>query len=220
MSNYTFENLTQSGLMKINSKDDKNVSLSVDCFGGMTSFAVWTGAGGKPWKLNLPRKTINNILTLLKKMRRDPVPGRQPIMINAYDQEIKKWKNVGQIAFAIDEGLNFQIEVAHNDLNGRHTFPVKQDGRFDFSNTFLSEKEGLSSLISWLIEVFSHDTVIAERLTSFKRNPQGGGNRGGYNQGGNNYNNNNNGGGYQQNRQPPQSGGSFGDPVVESDLHI
>lgn len=221
---YAFENLTQSGLLRANSKDDKNVSLSIDTFGGNTSFVVFTGAGGKPWKVNLPRKTISNVVILLRKMKADIRPCREPIMLNQFDTETKRFKQVGQIGIGIDDNLQFQIDVVHNELNGRHTFPIRPDGKFDFSNTSLSEKEGLEAILDWLINILSVETLIAERLSSFKRAPGGmGGNRGGFGGGGGgnrNYGGGQGGGGYQQ-RQNTQQSNTFGGGVdSDNDLHV
>ena len=201
---YSFDNLTQSGLAKLTSKEDKNIALSINCFGGSMSFSVFTGGGGKPFSLTIKRQSIYVIGTLLQQMIADPRPCRQGIPINTWDQEAKRSKNIGQLAFGIDENLIFQIELSHEQLNGgaRYTFPVKKDFTLDFSNTSLSEKDLLAAAVTYIHEILTTVAPIAERLTSFKR-PQGnfgggGGNRGGYgggNRGGGNYNNNDNGGG-------------------------
>lgn len=221
-----FENLTQSGLLKVPSKDDKNVSLQIDVWGGNTSIVVFTGAGGKPWKHILPTKIRFVVAQLLRRMKAEPRPCREPIMLNAFVEENGKrqFKQMGQIGIGIDENLGLYIDVAHNELNGRHHFPIKNDGRFDTSNTSLSEKDLLVGLIDWIIHVLTVETVTAERLSSFKRQGGGGGgnrggfgggqNRGGYSGGGggNQYGGNNGGGGQRQ-----QSGGTFGG---DDDLHI
>jgi len=215
-SQYGFENLTQSGLLKTNSKDDKNVTLSIDTFGGNTGMSVWTGSGGRPWKINLPRKTIANIVILLRKMRADPRPQREPIMINMWDAEAKRMKQIGQIGIGIDEGLVFQIDIAHNDLSGgRHTFPLKPDGRFDFSNTTLTEKESVEGVLDWLINALSIESLVAERLTSFKR--PAGGNRGG---GGGNYNRGGNSNQGQQGSFSNNNNNNGGGVDYENDLHV
>jgi hypothetical protein len=221
---YGFSNLTQSGLMKIVSKDDKNISLSINAFGGSTSFSIFTGSGGKPWSLSLKRRALNTIDILLEQMIQDPKPCRQQIMINSWDQEAKRSKQVGHLAFGIDENLVFQIDLAHEGLNGnRYVFPVKTDFSMDFSNTTLSEKDILKSAIMTLREALMTIAPIAERITSFKRpagnfggksggggyNNSGGGNRGG----GNNYSAANN-----NNRQSSTFGGGGGSDVSDGDV--
>jgi hypothetical protein len=226
----SFENLTQSGLIKVNSKDDRNVTFQIDAYGGNISMVVFTGAGGRPWKLNIPAKVTANLLILLRKMRANPAPCREAIFINEYDAETKRFKQVGQIGIGIDEGLTFQLDVAHNQLQapgGRFIFPIKPDGRFDFTNTTLSEKEGVQGVIDSLITALSIESIVAARLTSFKRQPgaggQGGGNKGNWSGGGNrgNFNNNGGGGGYnRQNNSNNASGGTFGGVDVSEDLHV
>jgi hypothetical protein len=221
---YSFSNLTQSGLMKLVSKEDKNISLTINAFGGSTSLSIFTGSGGKPWSLGLKRRAINTIDILLEQMMHDPKPCRQQIMINSWDQEAKRSKQVGHLAFGIDENLVFQIDLAHEGLNGnRYTFPVKPDFSTDFSNTTLTEKDILKSAIATLREVLMTIAPIAERITSFKRpagNFGGGGNKGGYNNGGNrggggggNY------GGGNNNRQGSTfGGGGGGSDVSDGDV--
>lgn len=214
---YGFSNLTQSGLMKINSKDDKTVSLSINAFGGSTSFSIFTSAGGKPWSLTLKRRSVNAIALMLDRMMADPKPGREQIMLNNWDQEAKRVKQVGHLAFVIDENLVFHIELAHEGLGGnRYVFPIRTDLGFDFSNTSLTEKDILVSAIMTLRETLMDIAPIAERITSFKRpagNFGGGGNKGGYNNGGNRGGGNNYGGG---NRQGSTFGG--GSDVNDNDV--
>jgi len=227
----SFETLTHSGLIKANSKDDKNVSFQVDVYGGIVSLVVFTGAGGRPWKQNIPAKAIANILILLRKMRANPAPCRESIFINEWDPEAKRFKQVGQIGIGIDETLTFQIDIAHNQLQapgGKFTFPIRPEARFDFTNTSLSEKETLQGVIDSLITTLTLEALVAARLSSFKRvnGGQQGGNKGGYNNnagGQRSYGNNSGGGNY--NRQPPQnnvSGGTFGGGGVDvsEDLHV
>lgn len=214
---YGFGNLTQSGLMKIASKDDKNVSLSINAFNGTTNFSIFTG-GGKPWSLGLKRRAINTIAILFDQMIADPKPCRHQIMISSWDMEAKRSKQVGHVAFGIDENLVFFIDLAHEGLNGnRYIFPVKPDFSTDFSNTPLTEKDILKSAIMTVREVLMDIAPIAERLTSFKRPAGGfgGGNKGGgYNNnggnrsGGGNYGGGNGGGG---NRQGSTFGGGNAD---------
>lgn len=223
-----FESLTHSGLIKANSKDDKTVSFQVDVYGGIVSFVVFTGVGGRPWKQNIPAKAISNILILLRKMRANPAPCREPIFINDWDPETKRMKQVGQIGIGIDETLTLQIDIAHNQLQapgGKFTFPIRPEMRFDFSNTSLSEKESLQGVIDSLITTLSLEALVAARLSSFKRinTGQAGGNKGGYtNNGGQRGFGNNNGGGYnRQNNQNNTSGGTFGGGVdLSEDLHV
>lgn len=219
-----FENLTQSGIIRVNSKDDKNVSLSLDVYMGNTSLVVFTGAGGKPWKLGLPPKVQANIVIMLKKMQAEPRPCREPIFINEFVEEggKKQFKQKGCIGIGIDENLGLFIDVAANDLNGRHLFPFKGDGRFDFSNTSMSEKDTLVGMLEFLINSFSTTVILAERISSFKRtggNSGGGskGNYGGGNRGSNNYGGGS-GGNYGGNSQ--QSSTFGGSPDVENDLHV
>lgn len=222
----SFDNLTHSGLIKVASKDDKNVSMQIDVWGGNTSLVVFTGAGGKPWKHPLPAKTRYNIALLLKKMRQEPRPGREPIMLNAFVEENGKrqFKQMGQIGIGIDENLLLFIDIAHNELNGRHLFPFKGDGRFDYSNTTLQPKDTLIAQIDYLIDALINQTSLAERLSSFKRAPGGGGgfnrgggggggNRGGGYGGGGNYGGGNQGGGQRQQSSTFSSGG-------DDDLHV
>lgn len=219
--NHTFENLTQSGIMKLYSKENKDIALNLDVYGGSTSFVIFMGQGARPWKQTLPRKILNTIAHLLKKVRADIRPQRFAIDVKVYDTENRKMKTVGSIAFGIDETLTLFIELAHNDLQGRHTFPIKQDSKFDFSNTPMTEKDHLEALIDYVINVFTVETVVAERMTSFKRAPGGGrgnfGGGGGQRQGGGysgggqgSYQNRNNGGG--------QQGGTFGGEEGDNNL--
>jgi len=216
---YSFENLTQSGLFRLPSKEDKNVSLSFDVFGGFSSFCIFTGQGGKPWKLTLPRKTIDSFIILLENMIADPRPKREPVFLNRFEEADgrKGFKQYGCIGFGIDDNLSFYIDVAANELPNRYLFVVKKDGRFDFSNTSMNEKDSLKADISFIINVLKN-SAVAERLTAFKRQntggaPSGGGNRGGFNQsgGGNNYS-----------RPPAQSQSSTfgGAPDTESELNL
>lgn len=235
--NYTYENLTQSGLFRINSKDDRNVSLSLDAFGGSTSFCVFTGAGGRPWKYSLNGKAKALIIVMLEKMAAAPSPQRQPVMLNKFEENDgkKRFVEYGQIGFGIDENLMLFIDVAANDLQGRHLFQIKPDPKANFTNTTMSEKDILVGLINWLIGELRITSTLAERMTSFKRAPGGGfgGNRGasagGGNRGGSSYSGGNagggsGGGGYNNNNnnntQQRQSSGTFSGPDVENDLHL
>lgn len=226
----SFDKLTHSGLIKANSKDDKQVAFQIDVYGGNIGFVIFTQAGGRPWKINIPSQAIANILILLRKMRANPAPCREAIFINDWDMETKRWKQVGQIGIGIDEALVFQIDIAHNQLQapgGRFVFPIRQNAKFDFSNTSLSEKEAVQGVIDYIIGTLSTEATIASRLSSFKRAPgQGGGGKpGGYNAGGGNRSYGNNGGGNNYNRnnnnQNNASGGTFGGGTdIESDLHV
>ena len=220
-----FENLTQSGIFRINSKDDKNVSLSLDVYMGNTSLVVFTGSGGKPWKQGLPSKVLANLVILLKKMQNEPRPCREPVFLNEFVEENGKrqFKQKGCIGFGIDENLVPFIDVSANDLVGRHLFPLKPDARFDFSNTSMSEKDSLVGLLEYLIQCFSYTTTIAERISSFKRAPNQGGNKGGYGGGGGNRGNygGNNSYGNSNNSNNSNQGGTFGGgPDVENELHV
>lgn len=229
----SFENLNQSGLIKVPSKDNKDVSLQIDVWGGNTSLVVFTGAGGKPWKQTLPRKVTFLIAKLIRKFADDPNPQRQPVHLNNFNAETKKRDQVGQIGFGIDEKLNFFIDVAHNDLNGRHQFILRPDARFDVHETSLTERDVLTSILNWFTDVLINSSSTAERLTSFKRTGGGGFNKGGggggYGGGGNrggggnygggggggNYGNSGGGGG------GGRSGGTFSGGGDESnELHL
>jgi len=223
----SFENLTQSGLLKVSGKEDRNMSLQLDVWNGSTSFAIFTQGGGKPWKLAIPTQTIAAILILLRKMRANPAPCREAIFVNEYDAENKRMKQVGQIGIGIDESLLFQIDFAHNQLQvagGKATFAFKPNSRFDFSHSSLTDKEKLQACIDEVIAALALASPIAARISSFKRQAgqAGGGNRGGFSGGGNRNFNNNSGGGYNRNNnQAPASGGTFGGDVdIESDLHV
>jgi hypothetical protein len=228
----SFENLTHSGIIKANAKDDKTVSFQIDVYGGSISLVVFTAAGGRPWKQNISTKAISNILILLRKMRANPAPCREAIFINDWDAETKRMKQVGQLGIGIDDTLTLQIDIAHNNLQapgGRFTFPIRPETRFDFSNTSLSEKEALQGVIDSLITTLSLEALLAARLSSFKRvnTGQAGGNKGGYNNAGGgqrSYGNNSGGGGYnnRQNNHNNASGGTFGGGGVDvsEDLHV
>lgn len=221
----SFESLTQSGIVKVNSKDDKNVSLSLDVYMGNTSLVVFTGAGGKPWKLGLPSKVQANIVVLLKKMQAEPRPCREPIFINEFVEENgkKQFKQKGCIGIGIDENLTLFIDVAANDLKGRHLFPFKGDGRFDFSNTSMSEKDTLVGMLEFLISSFSTTVIMAERISSFKRTGGAGGNKGNFgggNRGSGSYGGGNSGGGNNYGANAQQSSTFGGGPDVENDLHV
>lgn len=231
----SFDNLTHSGLLKLPSKDDKNVSLQIDVWGGNTSLVVFTGAGGKPWKHPLPAKTRYNLKLLLMKMRAEPRTMRDPIMLNAFVEENGKrqFKEMGQLGIGIDENLQLYIDIAHNELSGRHLFPVKGDSRFDYKNTSLQPKDMLIATIDWIVHVLIEETAMAERLSSFKRAPGGGGgfNRGGGGGGGNRSGGygggqgggggsyGGGGGGNQGGGQRQQSGGTFSGGG-DDDLHV
>lgn len=220
-ANNGFENLTHSGLFKITSKDDKAVTFQIDSYGGLTSFVVFTGAGGRPWKQNLSIKAVCNILILLRKMREDPRPCREPIMLSEWDPETKKVKQIGQIGIGIDDNLMFQIDVAANGLNGRHIFPIRSDLKFDFSNTSMTEKEAVQGLIDSLIRVLETITPIAERLSGFKRAPGGpGGARGNFGGANKSYGDAGGQGGYQNRNAPQQNSSTFSDGNIENDLHV
>lgn len=212
--NYSFENLTHSGLIKLYSKDDKNISFQVDVFGGNVSFVIFTPGGGRPWKLGIPQKVIATLAILLRKMRAEPRPCREAIMVNVFDAEAKRMKQVGQLGIGLDETLTLQLDISHTELNGRHMFPIKPDSRFDFSNTSLSEKEAVQSVIDSLLTTLTVEVPTAVRLSSFKRAPGGGGGqqRGGFNNAGGNRNfgGNSGGGNNYNNRSGGQQAGSFG----------
>lgn len=211
-----FENLSHSGLFKIASKDDRNVTLTLDTYMGNTGFAVWTGAGGKPWKINLPRLTIKRMTTLLKTIRANPSIRTEAILLNRWEEGDNKkgsYKQYGRIAFGIDETNLVFIEIAANDLSGKHVFVFKPDGRFDFSSTSLSEKDHIVAVLSYLIDTLDYTSGMSERLSSFPRPPMGGGqNKGGgnYNKGGGNYNRN------QEQKSTTFSGGAD----IENDLYV
>jgi hypothetical protein len=145
--------------------------------------------------------------------------------LNKYEEGDNKkgsFKQYGCIGFGIDESLVLFIDVAANDLQGRHLFLFKNDGRFDFSNTTLAEKDSLIANIEFLIESLQTTTNIAERVSSFKRTSGGsggggggrGGSFGGARPSGGGY-----GGGNYQRQAPQQS--TFGDsPDVENELHV
>lgn len=215
---YSFENLTQSGLIKANAKDNRDVSLSVNCFGGSTQFSVFTGNGARPVSISLQRQSIHAIVILLKKMRENIRAHKETVFLNTWDPDNKRMKQVGQIGFGIDENMTFQFEIAHNDLNGRHIFPIKPNSKVDFSNSSLSEKETIESILNWLIQTFEIETVVAERLTSFKRPNTGGG---GGNRGGSFGGNRQNSGGGNRDQNSFGSGGNQGGGSrmqVEDDL--
>ena len=204
MADQDYSNLTHSNLLKQGSKDDKNVTFQLDTWGGNTSWVIFTGGGGKPWKYPLPEKTRHLIKEILIKMRDNPVADRQPVYLQFFDAEQKKFKQVGCIGFGLDEKLNFFIDVAHDELNGRHQFLFRSDGRYDVLQTNLTERDTVRATINWILSVLIDKTLVAERMSSFKRAPQGGGGgkRGGYgggggggNRGGGNYGGNSGGGG-------------------------
>jgi hypothetical protein len=234
----SFENLSQSGLIKAPSKDSKEVSFQVDVWGGTTSFVVFTQGGGKPWKVSIPPKTRRLIAKIVKKLVEEPTTRREPLYMSAWNQETKKSSNVGCIGFGLDEKLNFYIDIAHNDLNGRHTFLIRSDMRFSAHETALTERDLLNANVDFFLEVMTLTTPIAETMTRFKRAPGGfnkGGGGGGYGGGGNRgggygggggqggggggYGGGGNGGGGGQGGG--NRGGTFsGGPDVENDLNL
>lgn len=217
---YAYENLTQSGLFRLTSKDDKQVSLSINAFGGSTAISVFAGGGGKPWSQTMKRRSIRQIVLLLEGMRNDIRPCRETIMINTWDQEAKRAKQIGHIAFGIDDNLQFMIEVAGDGVggNGKHVFPVRTDLAFDFSNTSLTDKDVVKTAIDTVIEALTVIAPIAERMTSFKKQfggSQGGGNRGGYGGGNRQSSGGYNGGGNQrQGSSTFGGGGNAGDDEI------
>jgi hypothetical protein len=184
----SFENLTQSGLLRVNSKDDKNVSMSIDTYQGNTSIVVFTGAGGKPWKTSLPLRVRLVMIALLRRLQADPTTRREAITLQTFDDGStggkKGFKAVGQLGFGIDESMMFYIDIAANDLQGRHMFPFKPDAKFDFVNTSLTERDMIGATIEYFITTLNTIVPIAERISSFKRAPGGGGNRGNFGGGG------------------------------------
>lgn len=199
----TFENLTQSKLIQAFSKDDKNVKFQVDVWGGNTSFVVFTGGGARPFKFVTPQQTRYAMATVLTKMRDEPSPQRQAIGIRVFDTDSKKMKDVGVIGFGLDEKLNFVIDIAHNELSGKHQFIIRPNGKFDFLQTNLTERDILKSVLDSFIATITRVADGAERLTSFKQAP--GGNRG---SGGGGYGGGNNRGGYAANNNQG-GGGTF-----------
>lgn len=216
-SKYAFENLTHSGLFKINSKEDKGVSLSYDIFNGSAGLAVWQGAGGKPHKIPLRAKARAALVLLLKNMRENIGTTSQPITILDYDREAKKTVNIGTVVVGIDETMTLFIGVGANAINGKFTFPIKGEFSWDFSQaTLFNEKNQLQANIDWLISILTLETAVREGLSSFRRQPggpggNGGGNRGGYNSGGGNRSNwgggNNGGGGGNRSNWNQNNGG-------------
>jgi hypothetical protein len=188
-SETSFENLNHSGLISLVSKDNKDVKLSLEVFRGNTSLVIFTGGGGKPWKVALPQRSVGNLRQLLLKMQSDPQPQRQTINISDWvegDNNKRQLKARAAITVGIDETFVPFIEVAANDLQGRHLFLVRSDARWDFGGTTLTEKDNAAGLLDYLIEGFSLHRVIAERVSSFKRTGGGGGGggRGGFGGGG------------------------------------
>ena len=233
-SQYTFENLTQSGLFRLYAAEDKNVTLSLNVFGGNTSLAVSTGAGGKPHNIGIPRKLCNTIALLLKRMGSDIKECRNPIPFRKFEENDGKKAMVerNNVAFGIDDKSVFYIDVAADFNNDgrmqKWRFPVKNDARFDFSETVLNERDLIVANIATIMEAFTL-SGFAERITSFRRpKQQGGGNWGnkGGSSGGGNWNNNrgsgnsgNYGGGNSGGGQ--RSGGTFGGgAVVEDDIDL
>ena len=224
-SPYGFENLQHSKLLPANSKDDKAVSFDISVFNGTASINVFTGAGGRPWRLPFPMKDRMSVARLLKRIRAEPKGGmREPVFLNEWvdDNGKNKIKQVGCMGFGIDENLMFYIDLTHDTLNGRHMFPIKLGTRLDFSNTTMTEKDLLISVIDYVIDVI--ETVVPQReaLSSFKR-PAGGASAGGGGQKSGGWNQNRgsgggNGGGYnQQNRQNATFSGG---PDSDNDLNI
>jgi hypothetical protein len=233
-SPYSFENLVHNGILKIQSKDDKNVLFDLGVFGGTTSITVFTGPGGKPWKLPLPRKVIDAFIVLLTKMRDNPTTKREAVFLNRFEETDgrKGFKQYGCLGFGIDESLNFYIDISANELPGRYMFPVKRDPRFDMSHTAMTDRDYLIADINSIIHAFEN-TAYAERMTTYKRQNNGnnGGGNNNWNKGGNNNWKNNNGGGSNYNRNGGgnnnyQQGGTFGggnhggSVEIESDLHV
>ena len=199
---FGYDNLTQSGILKFNSKDDKAISLSIGTFGGFTSFAVFVG--GKPWKTNIPRISLYAMIAVLNKMMLEPHPRREAISMFEWEEENgkRRLKECGAIGYGITDNLELYIDVAANNLEGRHMFPIKQNARFGFANTCLTEKDILQANIQFLINNLQYVTETAERMTAFKRPPQSGG-----------YNKSGGGGSWNNNKPagaPPATGGTFG----------
>ena len=213
----SFETLSGSGIVKLFAKDDKNVSLTIDVYKGNTSLCVWTGTGGKPWKMAIGPRVQAGIVTLLKMMRNEPRPLRQPIFLNEWIEADRKYKQKGCVGFGISDDLQLFIDVAASDLAGRHQFFVKQDGKYDFSNTSMSEKDMLGASIEYLLKAFDTHIPMAERLSSFPRKagPGGGGGRGNFGGGGNK--GNFGGGG---NRQSQSQGTFSGGGDTENELYV
>lgn len=213
----SFENLTMSGIFSIPSKEDRQVSLQLGVYMGNTSLTVFQGAGAKPWKIGLPNKVISQVLVLLRKMRQEPRVRREPVFLQKWvDENGKKgYVQEGCVAFGIGEDMLPFVEISHNDLKGKHVFVVKQDPRYDFSNTDLAEKDVLQGLIDYLIEALSINRVTAERLSSFKKTNMGqqGGNKGGYN-------NNNRSGSYNGGQNQNYRSQTFSSPDIENDLMV
>lgn len=215
-SNYDFSNLTQSGILRFYSKEDRNISMSFGSFNGSSSFTIFTGSGGKNWKRSIPPIARRALVSLLRVMSKKGSNQRQVVKFTEYDAEAKKVRDVGHIAFIVDDGMNILIEVGGEGLPQKFTFPVKPNARLDFSETDLTERDMFESIFAFLIDTFTISTAVAERLSSFKR-PAGG-----------SYGNNNRGGGGnsnynrsygQQGSNRQKSGGSFGG-VEESDIDI
>lgn len=226
-----FGDLVQSGMFSKRSKDDKNVSLSVGCYGGMTSLTVFTGAGGKPWSTTIPRDTIPAFVLILRKLKENPSAGsRKPVFIQKYQENENgrggKYVQAGCLGFGIDETMNFYIDISANDLTGRHIFVIKPNPKYDFSNTELTEKDMLFASIDAFIHLLVNSTDSGERLTAFKKTPTGnsqsGGNRNfGGNSGGNrNYGNTSNDNRSSGNNRGTFSGGNSGGVDIDDDLAI
>lgn len=215
-SNNSFENLTHNDLFTLYSKDNKDVKMSLGTFMGGTGFSVWTGAGGRPINLRFQSKSWFSIIALLKKMRSELHAQRQPIMLNKFEQgQDGRWssKQIGYVAFIIDDNASLFIEVSSDELNGKFLFPVKGDSKVDFSQTNMSERDLLAALFDWMIATFEVERMFAERLSSFKKqfDKQGGGQRkgGGGNWSGGGGQRSGSGGGYNQNNNQQGGGGTF-----------
>jgi len=205
-SPYTFENLQHGELLRVYSKENKDVSMAIGVFNKACSITVFQGGGSKPARLPIPADTAMMMVAVLQKIKANPQQCDFSFGFKTWNPDNKQNVPIGQINVGVNEMMQLYFKVASNDLNGSHTFLVRPSAKVDLSQSGLNERDILGAMTDTVADVLTTARVLAERLTSFKR-PQGGG--GGFNRGGGNNrgggggfgNNNNSGGG---------SGSTFG----------
>jgi uncharacterized membrane protein YgcG len=219
----SFENLQHNALYTLQSREDKNIRLTIGTYNGRTTLNVFTGQGGRPWNTRLSRPVVMRICRLLELLKSNGEPIRYSITLTDWDRDTKKHVKTADLGFGIDDSRAFVIDVAPV---GQKKFVLAARDPFgvDFTNTPLTERDNTNAQIDEFIDVIKNIAPIREALTSFKLPQQNGGgfNRGGgggnYNrgggQGGGNYNRSNGGG----NSGGGSSGGNRGFSQEEDDV--
>lgn len=175
----TIASLEHNRLWAENEASNKKIRAEVAVFRGTMSFSVFdTEKGGGPiFKIGLTSKFAALSKNLLNQMKNDAPGTKYTAQITEWDPAAKQVKQVGSITYGIDEKDTPFVGIQCGA--GAFKFPMRTDLKFDISASNIPKKVIKDSLLDSLIEALTNAGVIAQRLSSFKRAPNGGGRPGG-----------------------------------------